>query len=601
MKDKKKKKKIKKLVIIGILVLIVIGLFIFNKVKANKTEEKIEMEAIEKRTIATSISATGTIKTTNTKNITSTLTGMEIKEVKVKEGDKVSIGDVICTFDTSTISDSLATAQEGLNISKAQANLGIQGARRSLDEAISNKGTQVASTQSDINSAKKAYDDSKNQLANLKNSLSEKQQNISNLSQQLSGFRAIENEYNTKKTNLENITNEYNAQESLEKNAEIEYNKYFSGSNQLDVNGVFGTIGAIIDPSQYQIGTEYATAVHQTVALNLLNAKDSLSNLEVRKNNAIAEFNNFEPTYRNATTRFAPLNAQYEREKTEISSLQGNIATLEASTEQLKNTYEKALSGYNTVMSTSDSTIASLRDALSNSELSATSTALSQEAQIKNYKEQLAKGIITSTVNGTVASVGVKKGDIYTGANIATIEGVEDFIVEAQIDEYDIPDISVGMKVFIKTDATREEELEGEVIYVSSIATSNDSMQTTSMTTNAGATYKIQVSINNQNERLRLGMNAKLSIVTDMKENVLSVPYDSIHDEEDGKKYLEIAKDDEGKEIEKINIKTGIEGTYYVEVISNELKEGMKVILPEIDSSDSIDNLIEAMGADAGV
>ena len=45
----------------------------------------------------------------------------------------------------------------------------------------------------------------------------------------------------------------------------------------------------------------------------------------------------------------------------------------------------------------------------------------------------------------------VKKGDLYSGSAIAVVEGCNEFIIEAEIDEYDIPDVEVGMKVLIKT------------------------------------------------------------------------------------------------------------------------------------------------------
>ena len=133
----------KKKIIIGIIVLVIL-IAIISSMKPKKTEEaKIETQLIEKRSIGTSIAATGVIKTDTTQDVVATLTGSKIESVNVKEGDKVSVGDIICKFDTSTIKDNLNTAQKSLNISKKQGNLGIQGARRSLNDAIIGKDTQV--------------------------------------------------------------------------------------------------------------------------------------------------------------------------------------------------------------------------------------------------------------------------------------------------------------------------------------------------------------------------------------------------------------------------------------------------------------------------
>ena len=163
------------------------------------------------------------------------------------------------------------------------------------------------------------------------------------------------------------------------------------------------------------------------------------------------------------------------------------------------------------------------------------------------------------------------------------------------------------MKVLIKTDATRDEELEGRVIYTAASSSQNLSNSMIGQNSMSGslstgnATYKVQIELLTQNDRLRLGMNAKLSIIVDSRENVWTVPYETVHDRENGTKYIEILKNEETGEKEELDVEVGLEGTYYVEIKSDKLTEGMRVILPEIDTSNSIESLIEAMGADVGV
>ena len=124
-------------------------------------------------------------------------------------------------------------------------------------------------------------------------------------------------------------------------------------------------------------------------------------------------------------------------------------------------------------------------------------------------------------------------------------------------------------------------------------------MTTTSTGTNA--TYKIEISLDTQNDRLRLGMNAKLSIITEMQEDVWAVPYNAIYEREDGTHYIEVAKDENGENKEEIDVTKGIEGSYYAEIKSDKLKPDMKVILPKVEAGDSMQELLEMMGADAGI
>lgn len=489
-KIKKNKKKI--IIIAIILILIIIG-----KVKSNKAQDitnEPEIEAIQKRTIAQSVSATGNIKTENSQNITSMLTGSTIASVNVVEGQNVNIGDTICTFDMATIKDNLSDAKTTASISNSQANLGIEAARRNLNDAISARDSQIVTAQEQVAAAEKNYNDAQTEISNLKSVLATKQAELSSI------------------------------------------------------------------------------AVQPVITENTIETQ-----------NTITETNLVNPA---------------EVLEQEITKLQISINELEVNIPILKETYETAVANLNNISSSLDSTVASMQDNLTNAELAAQSSSIAQNSQLKTYQEQLEKGIVTSTISGTVTSVGVKKGDIYTGGSIATVNGCDEFIVEAEIDEYDIADIKTGMKVLIKTDATREKELEGTVSYVSISPTISSSL---TATPSSNVTYTIKITLNEQNERLRLGMNAKISIIINQKENVWSVPYEAIYEREDGTHYVEIVKDENTMETEELDVEIGIEGTYYTEIISSSLEDGMKVLLPERDTSNSIEELISSMGADAGI
>ena len=560
---KKKKKITKKKVIIAIII-VVIAIFIFTNANKNNSEEvsKPEIETIEKRTIAKSISATGTINSTNTKNVVSTLTGSEILSVNVKKGDKVNVGDVICTFDTSTLQQNLNIAQASQSTSQAQANLGVESAHRNLNDAIVNKNTQVNSSQQDINSAKTAYDNAVNQLNNINNSIVEKQAQLNSFAGQQADLASIEQNYNNKKIEFENATSAYNAEKA-----------------------------------NYDAGILNGTIVENTPEDS--NKKQSLTTLQANAKTAESAFLTAQAEYNTKQAGMAPINAL----ASEIASLQAQKAQIEPTISQLKATYDKMITAYNSVVSTADSTIESMKDNVKNSELAASSSSLASASQINTLKDQIADGVVKSTVSGTVTNVNVKKGDLYTGTAIATIEGTEEFIVEAEIDEYEIPDIEIGMKVLIKTDATRDEEMEGRITYVASSATNNavNAGMATTGTAVSNATYKVEIALDSVNDRLRLGMNAKLSIITEMEEDVWAVPYNAVYNRDNGTHYIEIAKDDTGENKEELDVTLGIQGSYYIQIKSDKLKPDMKVVLPKIEAGDSMNDSLEMMGADAGM
>ena len=102
-------------------------------------------------------------------------------------------------------------------------------------------------------------------------------------------------------------------------------------------------------------------------------------------------------------------------------------------------------------------------------------------------------------------------------------------------------------------------------------------------------------------------MNSKISIITKTRENVLTVPFESVQTRDDGTKYVTIQKvevDSEGnKKVTRKNVTivTGIEGTKYVEVLDGKIKKGDKVVLVKQDTENSVEDLMNMMGSDAGI
>lgn len=241
----------------------------------------------------------------------------------------------------------------------------------------------------------------------------------------------------------------------------------------------------------------------------------------------------------------------------------------------------------------------------------------SRNEQAEEYDKQIEEATIRANMAGIVTSVNVSAGSNFTGGAVASIESLDAFIIEAQIEEYDIPDIEVGMKVLVKTDATRDAELEGVVTYVAPRATNSGSsskggfsslmsgMDTSSFSSSSGsATYLVKIALNEPNERLRLGMNAKVSIITEERVDTWSVPYDAVYTREDGTTYLErvTGKDAEGNILtEEMNVELGIQGTYYVEVLSSEITSDTQILIPDAQGNSSIEELLNMMGADAGI
>ena len=224
------------------------------------------------------------------------------------------------------------------------------------------------------------------------------------------------------------------------------------------------------------------------------------------------------------------------------------------------------------------------------------------QEQVTAIDERIKNGNVYSTMAGTVTAVNVTEGSTYT-----------------------------GQKVMIKTEGTRDQELRGTVSFVSPKAgstTSGGGLSDLSgllggMSSSVGdlsaltggsssADYLIRITMDDWNERLRLGMNAKLSIITEESPTAMAVPYEAVHEREDGTKYIEVIDEEAtAKNVDEkghtttvhkeIDVEVGIEGTYYVEILSDEVEEGMRVIVPAASGEETVDDLLNMIGSGVGV
>jgi HlyD family secretion protein len=99
------------------------------------------------------LEATGTIETVNV--TLSAKTSGEIKELRIKEGERVKTGDTIMVIDTETLRLQLKQLEAGTDISRAQLDLLKNGARK---EDILQAGSLVKQAQVNYDLAKTDFD-----------------------------------------------------------------------------------------------------------------------------------------------------------------------------------------------------------------------------------------------------------------------------------------------------------------------------------------------------------------------------------------------------------------------------------------------------------
>ena len=545
-RKRQRKKKMRIGIALVLVIVILVGAIYIKRSKKESVDAEVKTEKLEKRTIVNSVSGSGKVEAVNSEEVTAGMAGTTIDSIEVQVGDHVEAGQTIAVMDTSSLSSQVKSLNDEIkDLEKQKAD-----AEKSKKEAEDKAAADAQAAQ--VQAAQDAYAREVAAQAQKEANEAEKKQTLSALTAQ---YNALNTQYTADNEKLQSMQATY--QEKLQDGAD----DGADAGADAGADGKKGWKETDADAMAY-----YALILQQqgTVTTELA----QLQNLQ--------------------TSMKAVENADTSVSIPAVSSPQLSLPA----TGQLNNM---------NVATSYDSAISTLKE------------------QVKSLNRQIANGTIKARTSGTVTEVNAKAGDTYLGTPIASVEGIETLMLTAEVDEYDIPDVSVGMPVKIKTDATRDEELEGEVSFVALKASGSSSSSSlgalSSLTGGADmsgftaassdATYTVHIALKKQNERLRIGMNAKISIITDSVKDAWSVPLESVQTDEDGREYIEV---EEEKKVDgrktttkrKIPVITGIEGTYYIQIMSDELKEGMDVIVPE-SQDNSMEELMNMMGSDAGI
>ncbi|MBR6307475.1 MAG: efflux RND transporter periplasmic adaptor subunit [Lachnospiraceae bacterium] len=259
-------------------------------------------------------------------------------------------------------------------------------------------------------------------------------------------------------------------------------------------------------------------------------------------------------------------NAAQANEATRLSNYNTILAQYEATETSLNNMKETR----DEMKRNSDASVAARQDALSSARIQSNSATTNVESQIDTVKDQIESCTVTAPIDGVITSVSVTEGAQYAGTPIAVIEDTSSYEITAEIDEYDIGAVKKGQKVVIKTNGTGDAELEGVVKSVAPRASMGAS----------GVTYKVVISVLTKNDLLKLDMTAKLSIVLEEAKNTLTVPYDAVETDDDGREYVNVVDGKDENNLpttHKVYVTTGISSAYYIEILSGDLKEGDEV------------------------
>ena len=241
----------------------------------------------------------------------------------------------------------------------------------------------------------------------------------------------------------------------------------------------------------------------------------------------------------------------------------GALQSAAAAAETARNNATNIYTTLGTQYSSAYQALTTASDALDSSKTSDTLSDLQDQLEDCTLKAQSA---------GTVTALNATVGSAVSDSTVATIQDVSALKISFAVEEYDIPNVSVGLPATITSDATGDTVIHGTVSQVSKTAAASTNSQGSSST----GGFACEATVTDADTGLLIGMNAKVNIILSSEDNVFVVPIDAVGTDEGGSSIVYVKTDGSGT-FAPVQVTTGEENDYYIEISGDDLTEGMQV------------------------
>lgn len=200
-----------------------------------------------------------------------------------------------------------------------------------------------------------------------------------------------------------------------------------------------------------------------------------------------------------------------------------------------------------------------------------------ERASLNAARSELGKTLVYSPMDGIVTSLRVKTGErvvgtsTMAGTEIMTIADIGRLELVVQIGENDICSVKNGDRAEIRPDASPSDLLKGRVEKIAVCASTGRDMGSTT-------DFEVRISIDNQDiVRLLPGMSASATIITGTKNDILTVPLQSVM-VRDGHETVWIV--DSLRRVRSVPVRCGIQDFSRVEICSGLTERDLVVTGP---------------------
>lgn len=481
-------------VIIGVLaILSMVALVMLPQMMQTDTTPMVATQEVTKGDVTSYLEVSGTVKSLKTKTYYSPVNAM-VKEYTAKAGQVVNVGTTLVSFDTDSLENDSKKA--GYNHSATVNNNQdlLDKANKTQAEAQTAKGN-VQIIQGDIDRFK-AY------INNLKQAISERTIQLSQ--QAAASAEVLEQDQQIEMAALSQALEAAEQLQKLKEQDEVaqkEIDSLSIAKSQAEFTGdknTAKTIGtqiknkkktieadeALIKKLKEKMG-EYAnlSAADIQQMLEGMSASENVKETDIKDPSADEQLSQWQLDLENAQTTLSELQSDMAKEEAKIDAADASEVT------------------------------ASGRKAMEDNNDLAEIDSLSQEELLEKGR----KGI-KAEFNGIVTKAELFAGTQATqGMELVSVASNDDVAVEATVSKYDYGKLKEGQKARI---TVGDNEYLGTVGDISRVAQVNEK---------GAPIITCEVDIDNPDDNIFLGVEAKASILIGSEKNVLTVPVEAVN------------------------------------------------------------------------
>ena len=606
-----KKKKSKKKIIIGAAAVLVVagGVTVAGQRNSKETQiPQVPVVTAEMGDVEEIVDATGTVGSEEEKTYYSPVNA-ELKTVSFSQGDVIKKGTKLIEFNTEDLEKDNQKAELNLKSTKYdtkdtrnksdKAEKKQKDAKKNvqeLEKKIKDKKAYVASLKSQISAATAAAQreaaaqasaqaaaqaQAQQQEAQAKaQAEAKKQQEIQRK------YQAALNTYKTEtlpqyQQKLSELNSQYNQAQSTYNQADTAYQMAFATwqADPSDEN-IQALNAAETSRTQAQIAMQQAKQAYEDYKQQTPQMPD-LSDFTQNSSGFLEEFTD---GTEDDTSEEDTASGDYAYSGSDSSAVTADTSALESALESASDELAELQSDLASEKAIAEADSTSLTKE-EKEKLKVTDNL--SELDAKSAKELVEEGKkgITAEFNGIVSKADIKQGAAVTqGMELFTIQNTDKASVDVTLSKYDYDTVKEGQSAEI---TLGDNTYQGTVTKMSHIAVQNEK---------GTPVISATVSINDPDDDIFLGVDAKVKIHAASAKNVVTLPVEVVNIGKDGSFCYVI----EDGLVTKRDITTGISSEDYVEVIDG-IKEGEEVIsdLGDYTEGMEVQAVSEQTGEDA--